>query len=65
MNNKKMNKIKNQKLKNAIKKIDNDNNKNIEKIDTKELPIAKLLKTKSKQTKIEDYFISIKKYNKS
>ena len=60
-----MNKIKNQKLKNAIKKIDNDNNKNIEKIDTKELPIAKLLKTKSKQTKIEDYFISIKKYNKS
>ncbi len=61
MNNKKMNKIKNEKLKNAIKKIDNDNNKNIEKIDTKELPIANLLKTKTKQKRIDDYFISIKK----
>ena len=61
MNNKKMNKIKNEKLKNAIKKIDNDNNKNIEKIDTKELPIASLLKTKTKQKRIDDYFISIKK----
>ncbi len=56
-----MNKIKNEKLKNAIKKIDNDNNKNIEKIDTKELPIANLLKTKTKQKRIDDYFISIKK----
>jgi len=61
MNNKKMNKIKNEKLKNAIKKIDNDNNKNIEKIDTKELPIANLLKSKTKQKRIDDYFISIKK----
>ena len=61
MNNKKMNKTKNEKLKNAIKKIDNDNNKNIEKIDTKELPIASLLKTKTKQKRIDDYFISIKK----
>ncbi len=56
-----MNKIKNEKLKNAIKKIDNDNNKNIEKIDTKELPIANLLKSKTKQKRIDDYFISIKK----
>ena len=56
-----MNKIKNEKLKNAIKKIDKDNNKNIEKIDTKELPIASLLKTKTKQKRIDDYFISIKK----
>lgn len=58
----KMNKINNIKLKNAVKKIEQDTNKNVEIIDVKKFPIGKVFENKKfKQKKIEEYFISIKK----
>lgn len=58
----KMNKINNIKLKNAVKKIEQDTNKNVEIIDVKKFPIGKVFENpKFKQKKIEEYFISIKK----